>query len=204
MKNEQKKLLLRAVFCGFILAVTASFFPFAAASAELSDQVVRLHIVANSDSEEDQRVKLLVRDAVLQEAADWYGNAETLEEANAALCVHLGAIESAANKALQKSGSTDRAKVQMADQYFPTREYENFSFPAGKYRTLKIVIGEGKGHNWWCVVFPALCLPAAEGDDAFSTLTQAQRELVKQPEQYQVKFKVLEWYEALRSMLDFS
>ena len=204
MKNEQKKLLFRAVFCGFLLAVTASFFPFAAASAELSDQVVRLHIVANSDGEEDQRVKLLVRDAVLQEAANWYGDAKTLEEANTALCVHLGAIESAANEALQKSGSTDRAKVQMTDQYFPTRDYETFSFPAGKYRTLKITIGEGKGHNWWCVVFPALCLPAAEGNDAFSTLTQAQQELVQKPERYQVKFKALEWYEALCQALDFS
>ena len=203
MNNEKKKFLLRAVFCGFILAVTASFFPFAAASAELSDQVVRLHIVANSDSEEDQRVKLLVRDAVLQEAANWYGDAKTLEEANAALCVHLGAIKSAANEALQNSGSSDRAKVQMTDQYFPTRDYEDFSFPAGKYRTLKITIGEGKGHNWWCVVFPALCLPAAE-EDAFSTLTQAQRELVQKPERYQVKFKALEWYEALRQALDFS
>ena len=203
MKNEQKKFLFRAIICGFLLTVTASFFPFAAASAELSDEVVRLHIVANSDSAEDQRVKLLVRDAVLQEAAGWYGDAKTLEEANTALCVHLGAIESAANEALQKSGSADRATVQMTDQYFPTRDYETFSFPAGKYRTLKIVIGEGKGHNWWCVVFPALCLPAAE-DDAFSTLTQAQRELVQQPERYQVKFKAVEWFEALRSMLDFS
>ena len=203
MKNEQKKLLFRAVFCGFLLAVTASFFPFAAASAELSDEVVRLHIVANSDSAEDQRVKLLVRDAVLQEAAGWYGDAKTMEEANSALCVHLGAIESAANDVLQKSGSADRATVQMTDQYFPTRDYETFSFPAGKYRTLKITIGEGKGHNWWCVVFPALCLPAAE-EDAFSTLTQAQRELVQQPERYQVKFKAVEWFEALRSMLDFS
>ena len=203
MKNEQKRLLFRAVFCGFLLTVTASFFPFAAASAELSDEVVRLHIVANSDSTEDQRVKLLVRDAVLQEAADWYGDAKTLEEANSALCVHLGAIESAANDVLQKSGSADRATVQMTDQYFPTRDYETFSFPAGKYRTLKITIGEGKGHNWWCVVFPALCLPAAE-EDAFSTLTQAQRELVQQPDRYQVKFKAVEWFEALRSMLDFS
>lgn len=203
MKNERKTLWLRATFCGFILAVTASFFPFAAASAGLSDAVVRLHVVANSDREEDQRVKLLVRDAVLKEAAGWYGEAETLEEANAALCVHLGAIESAANEALQKSGSSDKAKVQMTDQYFPTRDYEDFSFPAGKYRTLKIVIGKGEGHNWWCVVFPALCIPAAE-EDAFSTLPQAQRELVKKPEGYRVKFKAVEWYEALRSALDFS
>lgn len=203
MKQERKTLWLRAAVCGFLLAVTASFFPFAAASAELSDEVVRLHVVANSDSREDQRVKLLVRDAVLKEAAGWYGDAQTLEEANAALCVHLGAIETAANKALQESGSSHSAKVQMTDEYFPTREYEDFSFPAGKYRTLKVVIGEGEGHNWWCVVFPALCLPAAE-EDSFSTLPPAQRELIKKPEGYQVKFKAVEWYEALRSALDFS
>lgn len=203
MKQETKKLWFRALLCGFLLTVTASFFPFAAASAALSDEVVRLHVVANSDTRADQSLKLLVRDAVLREASNWYGGAQTLEEANSALCVHLGAIEEAAAGTLRENGFSGGVRVQMTDEYFPTRNYEGFSFPAGKYRTLKIVIGAGEGHNWWCVVFPALCMPAAAEEDAFALLPRAQRELIQKPEEYRVRFKLEEWYEALRGALDF-
>jgi len=86
--------------------------------------------------------------------------------------------------------------------FFPARDYETFSLPAGTYRTLRVTIGEGKGRNWWCVVFPALCLPAAsEAEDVLSALPESQRDIVEHPQKYQVEFKLVEWYERLRAML---
>lgn len=199
MKAEMKRTLMRALACGFVLTLLASFFPFAASCAELPRNVVRLHVVANSDSEEDQAVKLKVRDAVLEEAAKWYGGAGTMEEANAAVCTHLQSIQAAADRALAENGSGDTAVAQVTDMYFDTRNYEDFSLPAGKYRTLRVTIGEGKGKNWWCVVFPALCLPAAEQreDDVLGNLPEQEKEIMEHPQKYQVKFKAVELYQEL-------
>ncbi len=198
------RLTLRALSGAFLLAATVSLFPFAAASQMLPERVIRLHVVASSDSSEDQAVKLKVRDAVLEEAARWYGDAGSMEEASAALCLHLGAIRDAAGRALTQNGETDSAAVQVTDLYFPTRDYEGFSLPAGKYRTLRVTIGEGKGKNWWCVVFPALCLPAAEDrtEDPLAYLSPEEQDLIEHPQEYRVKFKVVELYEALCRWLD--
>lgn len=202
MKILRRRLLAKALVCGFLLASVASVFPFAAASAELPGNVLRLHVVANSDSPEDQAVKLKVRDAVLREAARWCEGSDTLEQANAGLCVHLESIRQAAEGALLENGFSCGASVQVTDMYFPTRDYEEFSLPAGTYRTLRVTIGRGKGKNWWCVVFPALCLPAAENrEEVLSSLPEAQREVVEHPRKYRVKFKLVEWYEELKQGL---
>mgnify|MGYP002421677871 FL=1 len=124
---------------------------------QLAQKLIRLHVVANSDTAEDQRVKLLVRDAVLRAAADAL---EEKTDPEAALQNGLPAIEQAANETLSRLGSGDMAKVSLRRELFPTRDYETFRLPAGVYRTLRVTIGTGEGHNWWCVVFPALCLPA--------------------------------------------
>lgn len=202
--REIKRTLYRAIICGFFLASSASLFPFAAASAQLPENIVRLHVVANSNSGEDQAVKLLVRDAVLEEASRWYQEASSMEEASAALCVHLESIGSAAQAVLREQGFSYSARAELTEMYFPTRSYETFTLPAGTYRTLRITLGEGEGKNWWCVVFPALCLPAAQerGDDAFALLPGAEREIVQNPKSYRVKFKAVEWYEELKRWLE--
>lgn len=198
--TERKKLLGRALVCGFVMAVVMSFFPFAAACGSLSENVVRLHVIANSDTEEDQAVKLMVRDAVLEEAAKWYDGAQTMEEASSLLCTHLESLAQTARETLAQQGMEYSANVQMTEMYFSTRDYGTFRLPAGRYRTLRVTLGEGKGHNWWCVVFPTLCLPAAEGseEDALLTLPESEREVVENPEQFEVKFKAVELWEALR------
>lgn len=194
-----KRMLFRSVLCGFLLASVASWFPFAASCGSLSEDVVRLHVVADSDDPEAQAVKLKVRDAVLDEAAKWCGSAGSMEEASGALCLHLESIRTAADKALRDNGFSETARVQVSDLYFPTRDYESFSLPAGKYRTLRVTIGAGKGKNWWCMVFPGLCLPAAEekGEDPLAFLTEAEREVVEHPQKYKVQFKAAEWYQEL-------
>lgn len=202
MVEKRNSLLLRAMVCGLVLTVLWSSFTASAAGETLSEKIVRLHVVANSDSEQDQRVKLFVRDAVLQEAEAICEGAETAEQASAQLCVHLGAIEQAANEALRQNGCDDEAGVTVTNAYFSTREYESFTLPAGTYRTLRVTIGEGKGHNWWCVVFPSLCLPAAQ-EEAMETLPKSATEVIQNPERYRIGFKLTEWVESLRNTLDF-
>ncbi len=128
--TKRTAILGRALACGFFLTVLAGFFPFAAASEELPQNIVRLHVVANSDSEEDQAVKLLVRDAVLEEAARWYGGARTMEEASARLCTHLESIAKTAQATLREQGMGYSATAQVTEMYFPTRDYEFFPAPS--------------------------------------------------------------------------
>ena len=201
MRTTTKKTLFKAIFCGFLLAAFFSFFPFAAASEQLPQSVLRLHIIANSNSTQDQEIKLKVRDAVLEEAAKWYGDAATLEQAERALSAHLEPISQRANRVLRENGFSDRAEAVITEMHFSTRYYEGAALPAGKYRTLRVTIGEGRGQNWWCVVFPALCMPAAENrEDVLAALQESQREVVENPEKYQIEFQVVEWFESLRGL----
>lgn len=198
-----QKQLARVLACGFILAASCGWLRVAAASEQLPENILRLHVVANSDSAEDQALKLIVRDAVLQEASLWCQEASSLEEANAQVCTHLESISVAANSAIKQQGFTDIATTQVTEEFFPTRKYNTFTLPAGRYRTLRVKIGKAEGHNWWCVVFPALCLPAAGGDqkDVLAALPENQRAVAENPERYRVEFKLTELYEQLKNWL---
>ena len=126
----------------------------------LHEDLIRLHVVANSDSEEDQSVKLLVRDAVVSSLEGDLKKLGDVQEVKAYLRENLAKIQTVANETLEKAGFDQTAVVTLCREAFDTREYDTFSLPAGIYESLRIVIGEGEGHNWWCVVFPELCLPA--------------------------------------------
>ena len=199
--TRKRRLLGRALVCGFVLAALCSFFPFAAACGQLPRDVVRLHVVANSNGAEDQAVKLLVRDAVLEEAACWYQGAGSMEEASSQLCTHLQSIAGAARQVLGEQGVGYSATAQMTEMYFPTRDYGDFRLPAGRYRTLRVTLGEGAGKNWWCVVFPSLCLPAATQEEALLTLPEGERQVVEGGRDVQVKLKAVELWESLREWL---
>ena len=199
--TRTRRLLGKALACGFVLAALCSFFPFAAACGQLPRDVVRLHVVANSNGAEDQAVKLLVRDAVLEEAARWYQGAGSMEEASSQLCTHLQSIAGAARQVLGEQGVGYSATAQMTEMYFPTRDYGDFRLPAGRYRTLRVTLGEGAGKNWWCVVFPSLCLPAATQEEALLTLPEGERQVVEGGQDVQVKLKAVELWESLREWL---
>ena len=199
--TRKRRLLGKALVCWFVLAALCSFFPFAAACGQLPRDVVRLHVVANSNGAEDQAVKLLVRDAVLEEAARWYQGAGSMEEASSQLCTHLQSIAGAARQVLGEQGVGYSATAQMTEMYFPTRDYGDFRLPAGRYRTLRVTLGEGAGKNWWCVVFPSLCLPAATQEEALLTLPEGERQVVEGGQDVQVKLKAVELWESLREWL---
>lgn len=126
----------------------------------LDRELVRLHVVADSDEPEAQSQKLLVRDAVLASLRQGLADMTDVDQAKAYILEHLEELEQIANNTLAAAGSSDRAAVTLTRESYPAREYDTFSLPSGVYESLRILIGEGEGHNWWCVVFPELCLPA--------------------------------------------
>ena len=135
-------------------------------SQALRDQLLRLHVVGASDSEEDQQVKLLVRDAVLQSLEEGLQDLTDPQAAYDYVARMLPEVEAAANRCLEAAGFTDTVAVSLTEEGFPTREYDTFSLPAGVYKALRVVIGQGEGKNWWCVVFPQLCM---SGEDFVET-----------------------------------
>ena len=177
-----------------------------AGQAALAGEVLRLHVVANSDSQEDQAVKLRVRDAVLAQAQPLLEGVEDSGRAEAVLLPHLTELEQTARAVLEEAGMEDDVSVVITDQWFPTRVYDSFSLPSGQYRALKVVIGEGEGQNWWCVVFPPLCMASVTEEvssaAAQSGLSDRQVALITgQDGNYVLKFKVIEWWENLRQKL---
>ena len=126
----------------------------------LNEGLIRLHVVANSDSAEDQSIKLQVRDAVIESLSDAMAGIADIDQARAYIEDNLPKIEQAANKTLKALGCEETAVATLQDEVFDTRYYDTFALPAGVYQSLRITIGDGEGKNWWCVVFPTLCIPA--------------------------------------------
>lgn len=164
----------------------------------LEEGLLRLHVVANSDAPEDQAVKLRVKDAVVSMLEETMEAMPTVEEARAYLETHLPQIEETANRVLKELGSGLEAVVTFARERFPTREYDTFRLPAGVYQALRITIGAGEGHNWWCVLFPSLCVPAstqgftaaAEASGMSQTLAGT---LAGDTTGYEIRFRLLDW-----------
>ena len=196
MDRKLKRWELALMF-GILVAVVAGSW-LTREQQELADSVIRFHVIANSDTEEDQALKLAVRDRVLEEAEGLYPEGATLEQAQAALEGHLNTLAAAGRAVVEEQGYDYPVSARLEDCWFPTKEYEDFALPAGNYTALRVTIGEGKGQNWWCVAFPPLCLGAASEtvDQALEAgyFTPDQGALVTgDGEQYVLKFKAMEW-----------
>lgn len=190
-----------ALGAGLLLAMLITpLAGFGQRCAQVRQEVLRLHILANSDSEADQALKLRVRDAVLEETGGLFATAGTLEEAQAAALENLPAIEAAARRALAEAGSDAPVKAELTRMYFNTREYgEDTTLPAGEYQALRLSIGEARGRNWWCVMFPPLCVPAAEAAEEGQESKAAEEDIeaLNQEPHYRLSFAVVEWLEEL-------
>ena len=167
---------------------------------EIYDTVVRLHVLANSDSEEDQALKLRVRDAVLDATSPLVKDCTSQEEAVEILSAHIPDLESAAAAVIRQEGYDYPVTVLLGEEEYPTRIYESCAFPAGTYVSLRVCIGNAEGQNWWCCLFPPLCLSAAtakqDNEDAFIQvgLTKDQYGIITETgkTKYKVRFKILE------------
>ena len=173
---------------------------------ELADKVVRLHVLANSDSEEDQALKLKVRDVVLERATAILEESPDRREAESRLRGELLELERIAAAEIVAEGYDYPVTVELENTEFPTKAYDGFTLPAGEYLALRVIIGEGKGRNWWCVVFPPLCT-AASADVPASALAagfseEEVRLITEEDRGYVLKFKAVEWWETLREKWD--
>ena len=152
----------KMVKCVFACALLAAFVWCGTVIADrqrLNEELIRLHVVANSDRVEDQELKLLVRDAIITSLRQALADVRDTEQAKEYLQENLPKLQELANKTLDAAGSAQQAVVTLCREGFPTRQYNTFSLPAGIYEALRVTIGDGAGKNWWCVGFPSLCVP---------------------------------------------
>ena len=190
MKGFESLLLIGLVFTLFSSGVNKTV----AAGNEIRSETLRLHIIANSDSEEDQQLKLKVRDAVLEATGELFAEVSGKTEAVAAAEYSANDIKEIAEKTIAEEGFDYPVQVEVTEMWFETRSYEGFTLPAGDYDAVRIIIGEGEGKNWWCVMYPALCIPGAEkplekyGDNADFISGNG----------FEIRFAVIEWIESLK------
>ncbi len=171
-----------------------------AAAGSVRSECLRLHILAASDSYEDQSVKLLVRDRLLETGAEIFSGAVSAAEAAEKIMENRELLIAAANGVLQENGFSYTADIIIEEEYFETRQYEDVKLPAGVYLACKVVLGEGKGQNWWCVMFPPLCLPAAtkkNTEEVYAIFGEDGGALVTGKSGYKIKFRIVELAEEI-------
>lgn len=192
------KLFIKSACIAFVLAVIYSLIPFQANCSDISNEVFRLHIMANSDSEQDQNLKLLVRDRVLEYTQNLFENASSKEEAESLIADNITAINNVAADVISQNGYDYGVKSQIVKMHFSTRYYDSYTLPSGTYDALRITIGSGSGHNWWCVMYPSICISSAEEGEkrARDVLDSNEYDIIKN-EKYEYKFFVVELFENL-------
>ncbi len=195
--------LLKLVLVGALILGAFRLGTVARDSQILQEEIIRLHVVANSDSDADQALKLQVRDAVIDWMEDALEQIPNKEEAMAYLEDHLDEIAEAANQVIAAAGFSDRVQVTLIEEEFETRDYDSFCLPAGVYDSLRIVIGEGEGQNWWCVVFPSLCLPkeSFEAEAAGSGFSDTLTGTLQREQGYEVRFWILDQIGKIKNWL---
>ena len=191
---HNKKRWIKAVSGALVICLMLSVCQLHGTCESVREDVVRLHILANSDSAEDQSLKLKVRDAILEASADWQEVAATPEEALALAEERLPHIQAVAEQTVATEGYHYPVKAEVCRMYFTTRQYDTVTLPAGQYDAVRVSIGEAEGQNWWCVMYPPLCVGAAtDRKKATSLWSDKQKDLVRSEKRYTVKFKAVEW-----------
>ena len=191
-----------SVTVGIVVAILFSICSFAKTSEEIRSDVLRLHVIANSDTSVDQNLKLRLRDYILQEGNDIFNGSVNVENAVKKIEPVLPELEKSAKAFVNRAGFDYDVKISLSNEYFTTRTYETVTLPAGKYLALRVVIGSGEGHNWWCVMFPPMCVPAADKKDEIENVfSEKEIKLVESKPKYEPRFKVVEIYEQLKEII---
>lgn len=191
-----------SVTVGIVVAILFSICSFAKTSEDIRSDVLRLHVIANSDTSVDQNLKLRLRDYILQEGKDIFNGSVNVENAVEKIEPVLPELEKSAKAFVNRAGFDYDVKISLSNEYFTTRTYETVTLPAGKYLALRVVIGSGEGHNWWCVMFPPMCVPAADKKDEIENVfSEKEIKLVESKPKYEPRFKVVEIYEQLKEII---
>lgn len=165
------------------------------------DGFIRLHVLANSDSEPDQTVKLEVRDALLGTVAGLTEGCADVSEALEVLEAQADTLSERADAVLRRNGFDYGAQVRIGREYYPTRTYDDVTLPAGVYLSTRIVLGEGEGHNWWCIVFPPVCLSAVQSEQVEEAMSVEDYALITRQDGYELRFRTVElWGELLEKL----
>ncbi len=193
MKGIETILLIGIIFTMFTSMINRTV----AASNSVRSETLRLHIIANSDSEEDQALKIKVRDAVLSATGELFAEVSGKTEAVAAAEYSSDDIKAIAEEVIASEGFDYGVQVEVTEMWFETRSYEGFTLPAGDYDAVRIIIGAGEGQNWWCVMYPALCVPGAEADVAAE---YGKNSKFITGNGYEIRFAFIEWVEELKKI----
>ena len=201
--KKDKKIIIISIICGIIITFSAAVKAYAnRVSSEISDAVIRFHVLANSDEEFDQNLKLKVRDEILLYLNNDMKDCKSREEAEKYLSSHRDEITAVAESVIEEEGYNYSVHTELSNGHYPVRYYGNAVFPEGVYKSLRVIIGEGEGHNWWCVMYPPLCLNGesleyADTDLLKSVLTEDGYDVVVLSSDNivpEMKFKVVEWF----------
>ncbi|MCR5652574.1 MAG: stage II sporulation protein R [Ruminococcus sp.] len=194
------KILFKSACAAMVICVIFSLVPFSAECSDISQEVFRLHILANSDSKADQNLKLRVRDTVLRYTGSLYKNSKNRIEAEKLTSENLQKIANVAAAEIKERGYNYSVKAEIKKMYFDTRYYGKVTMPSGIYNALRITIGKGGGHNWWCVMYPSLCVGAATDYDALRKETTDSQYKIMTEDGYQFRFKIVEYFVKISSL----
>lgn len=202
MKNSKKYFIIFILL--FLYVMLYSFSYANNVVSDLSNSLFRLHVIANSNSKEDQNLKYLVRDELISYMNTLCSNVSSKEQAIAIANEHLDDFQKVANEVISKNGFNYSAKVQIGNFAFPTKTYGDISLPAGYYDALKVELGKAEGKNWWCVMFPSLCfvdinngiVPEESKEELQASLLEEDYNLISSNNsEYKLKFKIVELFE---------
>lgn len=189
--------MIIGIVCTIIISQTSAF---ANDVKDIRQSVLRLHIIANSDTNNDQELKFAVRDKVLSLESSLFNKAKSIDEVKTTAKNKIDEIRQTAQQEVYLKGYAYEVKAEVCDMYFTTREYDNFTLPAGNYTAVRIIIGKGEGKNWWCVLYPPLCLPAAEDNTKLSDVfTNSEEKIVENSDEYEYGFAAVELIENIKN-----
>ena len=188
MKRLFRSVIFALTFCFILMLV-----PFEGQCREISDKVFRVHILANSDSEADQKLKLRVRDALVNAGEEILKDVESKEEAERLIEKNIPKLKSIAENVVFQNGYDYPIDLEITNMYFDTRHYGNITMPGGFYDALRVKIGKAEGKNWWCVMFPSLCIYSVSKTETLEeNLSDGEYKIISSENEYQYRFKIVE------------
>ena len=196
MNKTRKKILIFSILTAITVCCVVTSHT-TQLRRSIAGKIVRLHILANSDSPSDQKIKLLVRDRLLREGKSIFANAQNPLDCYSLAEENINFLTSAAEDEIKKHGGSDNVKISCGNYFFPMKSYSTFALPAGNYDAVRVEIGSGMGQNWWCVMFPPLCFVngAAEDGSLSQNLTAEEMDLITAEGGVCVKFKIVDFFE---------
>ncbi|MBR6573257.1 MAG: stage II sporulation protein R [Clostridia bacterium] len=200
MENTSKKWLNFSLVFGIIAAILISNISFTNSCKEMYENIIRIRIIANSDTAEDQALKLNIRDAVLESSKEVFNGIKDYNEAEKIAAENIENFKETAQKIVNENGFNYNVDLKIKDEFFDTREYDDFTLPAGTYKSLVFTVGEGNGQNWWCVMFPEVCVGGCSGR-LNDSLSDDSANVAYNSDKYIIKFKTVEIFENIKTKI---